>query len=178
MALIVADGTTNLATAEAYVSVDYVTTYAEEHNLDWDHSDTDEAEGAIRRGTVWLDARYRKRFTGIKVERRSQLLEWPRSGAYDRNGDYVDYLSIPREVQQATAEAAIRELADPGVLSPDITAGSIPKRVKVDVIEVEFANVEGTVAEQEPISTTIDDIMGNLLYGVGISRLAGKSLRC
>lgn len=178
MALIVADGTTNMDTAESYDSIAEVTTYATEHGLTWTTTSTAACEAILRNMSRWLDARYRTRFTGYKVNRRPQLLEWPRHDAYDRNDDYISHQIIPREVKAALAEAAVFEQANPGVLYPEITQGEIAKRIKVDVIEIEYANVEGTVQEQRPILTVVEDIMSNLLSGEGLSRLSGKSGRC
>lgn len=177
MALVVENGS-GLPNAESYISVADTLAYATLMGLTWAPGTTALAEGALRRATVWLEARYRNRYIGYKVNRRNQALEWPRHDAYDRNDDYIPFTTIPVEVIKANAEAAIRELADPGSLSPDITTGEIEKRIKVEGIEIEYANVSGTISEQRPISTVIDDIMGNLLKESGTSRLSGKSARC
>ena len=177
MALIVEDGT-GLSNAESYASVSFVTQYATDRGLVWSTAVEADNEAALRRATVWLDARYRNRFVGYKINRRDQALEWPRHDAYDRNGDYISYLTVPVEVAKANAEAAILELANPGVLSPLITTGEIARRIKVDVIEIEYARATALTQDQRPISTVVEDIMGSLLVSIGGSRLAGKTARC
>jgi len=175
MTLIVEDGT-GLSTAESYSSVAATQTYAASRGLAFDSTD-ELSEQALRRATTWLDSRYRSGFSGYPVHGREQMLEWPRHDAYDADGYYIPYTSVPREVIQATQEAAVRELAVPGSLSPDLIVGQLQKKIVVGPIEIEYAN-QSEAYDNRPISTVIDDILGGLLvYSSGTTKISGESYR-
>lgn len=175
MALVIEDGT-GKSNSESYVSVADTQAYAELRGLEFDASDED-AEAALRRATTWIDARYRSGFSGYRVNRRNQSLEWPRHDAYDAADNYVTYNTVPREIVQATEEAAIRELVEPGSLSPDLVTGETMKRVKVGPIEIDYAS-SSDAYDNRPISTVIDDILSSLLvYSGGSTRISGFTER-
>ncbi|QAZ45949.1 DnaT-like ssDNA-binding protein [Mesorhizobium sp. Pch-S] len=163
--LIVEDGS-GLANAESYVSVSDAVAYAAARALTFPASPTDKAEAALRRATAYIDNTYRTRFPGQRKEFRLQALEWPRVGVVDMNGFPVTSDEIPVEIVRAACEAAVRELAAPGSLTPDVTPGKVKKRAKVGDIEVEYAVGGGGVASQQPISPIIDGILAALI-GIG-----------
>lgn len=166
MALIVEDGS-GLANAESYVSVSDCAAYATARGLTFPATPEDKAEAALRRATSYIDNIYRTRFPGQRKKFREQGLEWPRVGVVDMNGFAVSSDEIPIEVIRATCEAAVRELASPGSLTPDVTPGKVKKRVRVEgAVEVEYAVGAGDVASQQPISPLIDGILAALI-GIG-----------
>lgn len=181
MALTVETGA-GLADADSYAALETINAYATSRGLTFvitGGTNEADAEAAARRGTVWLDATYRGRYPGRKANGRSQALEWPRINAYDRQvpPEYLESDEIPQEIIDACCEAAIREKASPGSLSPDVTPGAIVKRERVEgAVEVEYASQGASVASQRPISTVIDDILGSLL-GPRSSGLFGKAVR-
>jgi hypothetical protein len=165
MSLIIETGA-GLSGAESYVNLADAAAYAEARGLTFAISGDDEAlaEQALRRATTWLDATYRSQFPGDRKNLRQQALEWPRIGAYDRNGYNITDSEIPRELVAATIEAAVREKASPGALSPDVTPGQIAKMERVEgAVTVEYAIGSGVISDQRPVSTVIDDILGSLL---------------
>lgn len=162
MALITEDGS-GLANAESYVSVSDAAAYAAARGLTFPASPTDKAEQALRRATAWLDGRYRSRFPGQRKNGRDQALEWPRVYACDRDGNEIASDEVPVEIVNATIEAAVREMAAPSSLSPDVTPGKVKKRAKVDTIEVEYAVGTGTAYDQRPVVSVIDGILSGLL---------------
>lgn len=164
MALIVEDGS-GKSDAESYVSVSDCVSYAAARGLTFPAEPAANAEAALRRGTSWLDGAYRGSFPGRRKNGRAQALEWPRMDAWDnsRPPDPIRDDEIPVEIVHACCEAAIRELAAPGSLSPDVTPGQIEKRIKVEGIEIEYAIGAGTVAEQRPVVSIIDDILSSLI---------------
>ncbi len=179
MTLVIEDGT-GKADAESYASIADIAAYATARGLTFaitGGTNEADAEAAARRATVWLDATYRGRFTGRRTNGRAQALEWPRSGAYDNQvpPDYIESDEIPREIIDACIEAAVREKASPGSLSPDVTPGTVAKREKVGALEVEYFR-GGGVADQRPIATVIDDILAPLL-GPRPSGYSGKAVR-
>src|SRR5215217_9783086 len=134
MAIILEDGT-GLADSETYISVDDCDLYHTNRlNDSWSDGTDDEKEAALRRAMAYLEGHYGPRYTGTRRYGREQALMWPRSGATDSEGWVIDIDVVPIEVERATAEAALRELAEPGFLSPDVTtgaAGQITREKKV-----------------------------------------------
>ena len=67
-------------------------------------------------------------------------LRWPRCGVYDCDGILIDENTIPDQLKQATAELAVwlinNAAAGSGGESSNLPEGI--KRVKADVVEVEF----------------------------------------
>lgn len=104
------------------------------------------------------------RFGGVKAAGRDQLLAWPRIGAYDVDGTPIPDDVVPIEMEHATYEAALRELVQPGYLSPDYVPAQVIKREKVDVLETEYMGA-GAVADnpQQPVATLIRGIIAPLL---------------
>ncbi len=98
-------------TANAYVSRAYVLQYHEDRgNLHWVSGVgvTDaEREAAIVRATFYIDKRFRQRFRGFRMQS-DQSLAWPRTGAFDDDG--YQFESIPKQLQRACAEYALRAL--------------------------------------------------------------------
>ncbi len=130
--------------------------------------------GALVRATDYIDGRYRvllasgrwsSMFPGVRTAGRGQPNEWPRTGAVDYDGDPIQPDEIPDEVERATYEAALRELAAPGSLSPDFVAAEQVTREKVGPIEVSYADgaSAGGVLPNRPIIAVIDEILAPLL---------------
>lgn len=161
MTLIVTPGDPN---ADSYVSLADCLTYATNHGLPFEGGSGVTANGltgeqALRRATAWIDGTYRYRFAGIRVNVRLQAREWPRYDVVDPWGNYVDYLTIPVEVIQATCEAASREYASPGTLSPDLDRGGQIRKLKAGSVEIDYGNNATALT----LFGTIDGILGSLL---------------
>jgi hypothetical protein len=82
----------------------------------WATLDADVQQKALVRATSYIDKRFAFRFRGTR-RRRTQALAWPRLGAYDNDGFYID--AIPVQVFRAACEYAMRA-AYYNVLSPDV----------------------------------------------------------
>jgi len=76
----------------------------------WIAATTTQKQEALIAGTQYLDAKYTRSWRGIKTIS-TQRLAWPRQGIWDYDGLYVDENIIPRNVQEACAEAAVRSLS-------------------------------------------------------------------
>lgn len=162
MTIVVEDGT-GLPNAESYVSVADCVAYAVSRGLSFAESPPDDAEAALRRATTWIDGQFGARFTGRKTNGRAQALQWPRTDATDADGFDIASDEVPDEIIRATCEAAIRELATPGALSPDVKAGEIIAGASVSgAVSVQYATGAG-IDGQRPISTVIDDILAGLI---------------
>jgi hypothetical protein len=162
MTLIV-EGGSGLPDAESYASVADAVLYAVSHGLNFAESPEDDAEAALRRATTWIDGRFGGRFTGVKANGREQALQWPRKYAKDSDGFEIASDEVPDEIIRATCEAACRELASPGALSPDVKAGEVITAASVSgAVSVQYALNTG-VDGQRPIATVIDDILAGLI---------------
>lgn len=157
--------TAGAADADSYVSVADADTYhTARGTAAWTGEDAAK-EAALRRATAWLDGTYRSRLPGERRYDRTQALEWPRLSVYDSDGNPVDSDTIPREIVHATCEAAARELASAGSLSPDVTTADAVKRERVGPMEVEYAGIP-TATAKRPILTVVEDILSGLLMSV------------
>jgi hypothetical protein len=154
-----------VAAADAY--------HAARANAAWTGEDVAK-QAALLRASVYIDGRYRKLlasgvwqslFPGVKTEGRGQAREWPRTGAEDYEGHAIPSDQVPVEVEQATYEAALRELVEPGSLSPDFVAASTVKRQKVGPIEEEFSVAAGEdgAASVRPVISIIDEMIAPVL---------------
>ncbi|MGV6394516.1 DnaT-like ssDNA-binding protein [Pseudomonas caspiana] len=131
-------------------------------------------QAALIRASAYIDGRYRKQlpsgvwvslFPGTKTAGRSQSLEWPRTDAADYEDHPLAADEVPVEVERAAYEAAIRELASPGSLSPDYVASQTVKREKVGPIETEFATTAAFAGADavRPVIRIIDEIIAPVL---------------
>lgn len=175
--MLVVETGTGASESESYASVSDAASYATAHGLTFPASPEAPAEQALRRATTFIDATYRASFPGARTNGRSQALQWPRVDAYDREGEEIASDEIPAEIISATIEAAVREMAAPGSLSPDVTPGKVKKSAKVGDIAVEYAVMSGTAMEQRPVATVIDDILSGLLSIQRGPVLFGKAVR-
>lgn len=138
------------------------------------------AQEALLRASTYIDAAYSDQWIGLRTYGRNQPRDWPRSGAYDSEGHGIDKDEIPIEVRHATYECGLREMANPGSLQPDVTAGQIKERVRVGSVEVAYATRYG-IEGQSPTLTILDGILQPLLGGLAggglANALVGRGVR-
>lgn len=151
------DTTPGAQDADSYVSVEDCAAYAAKKGLAFPTSPAEPAEQALRRATAWLDSTYRIRFPGAATDV-WQALEWPRVGVIYR-GQPFDEDTIPQQIKDACCEAAVREMAEPGALAPDLERGGAVKRLKAGSVEVEYADS----ADLTTTFTTIDGLLSGVL---------------
>ena len=126
----------------------------------WVDSPADAAEAALIRASVWLDGAYGHRWPGTKTDG-EQYLAWPRTGATDYEGFAIADDVVPRAIEHATYEAALRELTTPGSLSPDYTPAQGVKSETVGPISVTYR--DGLGLQVRPIASVVDDILAGLI---------------
>lgn len=153
MALTVEDGT-GVAGADSYLSVAAADSYhTARDSQDWLGAGTQEKEIALRVATQYLDAMYGEEWVGVRTNGPDvQGLDWPRTGAWDRD-DFNHDATVPAAVQSATAELALRHVQGTTLL-PDFAAASSGielERTKVGPIETEKRWVVKTVAPTFPL---------------------------
>lgn len=130
-------------------------------NTAWAASTDPLRTAALIRATTFIDG-YRGRFPGYKADGRDQPLEWPRIGALDATGWAIPADAAPIEIEQATYEAALRELAKPGALSPDLSPAIRMKRVKAGPVETE-TEYAGSGFNAATTFSVIESILSGLL---------------
>jgi hypothetical protein len=155
MALVVEDGTA-LSNSNSYASEDTLDTYCDDRGIVLADGD---AEAALVRASQWIDSTYRFQFSGIRVKLRAQAMEWPRVGVIDGSGFYVAFDQIPTEIVKATCEAAIRELAEPGSLAPDLDRGGAIKAIQAGTARIDY----GANAAPQTVFQIIDGILAGLI---------------
>lgn len=168
MALILEDGTAPDG-ANSYADEDTLGTYTDYRAITLAAGD---AEAALIRATVALDATYRGRFGGYRTNGRNQSLEWPRTAAYDAEGNAIAGDEIPVEIINATCEFAIRELIEAGSTMPDLERGGAIKRLKAGSVEVEYAGNAGNAT----VFQIVDGILAGLL-GSPVASFVGRAVR-
>lgn len=128
-----------------------------------DHDD-DEIAAARLVASEFVDARYLASFPGLKVGMRAQVREWPRQGGSDRYGYAIPETSVPVEVENATYEAALRQLNSPGSLAVDWTPNKY-KSVSVDGAVSATYNTFSSAADVQTQFAIIDQILAPILTG-------------
>ncbi|WIF69748.1 hypothetical protein QN096_11615 [Metapseudomonas otitidis] len=154
-----------LAGASAY--------HAARGNGAWGSSTDDLQQAALVRASSFVDGLGTRlpepgkavlAFPGQKTGGRAQLLQWPRAGATDRNGDAIDPDLVPVEVEYATYEAALRELSAPGSLRPDFVRAGTVKREKLGPLETEFFDNTDVGADAVlPVLAVVDQLLAPLM---------------
>lgn len=167
--LVVEDGT-GLGNADAYVAATDVQAYAMANNMAFEPDSDQALDGAVRTATRYIDGAYRYRFSGLRLRQRDQALEWPRQSAVAMGQYPIGYNEIPRELKGAVCEAAVRELANPGTLSPDVSAPVTS--VRADTVSVDFGGAGYTAAQS---FMAIDMLLVPIL--MPMSALSGKAGR-
>lgn len=130
--------TTSGASADSYVTVTFAESYAIKHfrgtdKTTWDAAEFSDKEASLREATQWIDSMFGNRFVG-EIQSSSQALAWPRIGAEDRDGRYIN--DTPDAVKNATVALALSALG--GMLVPDESRGGRVKREKIGPLETEY----------------------------------------
>ena len=158
--------------------------HAARGNSAWGAAQSADRESALQRAADYIDGRYRfqtaggcwvSMFRGKRTDGRAQDLEWPRTGATDSEGNSIPDDEVPDEVERAAYEAALRELQEPGSLSPVFVASQQVTREKVGPVEVAYSDAQasGNMPANRPVVPAIDDILSGLIcdkppFGVGV----------
>lgn len=135
MAIIHEDGTI-VSGAQSYVSMSYADDYHSKHgNTAWAAATEPDREVALREGTSWIDARFKRLWQGWRVDK-DQPLDFPRQEVYYPDGWLVGSTVIPRDLKDAVCEAALRALS--GDLDPDLARGGRVKSQSVGPLSRTF----------------------------------------
>lgn len=160
---VVEDGSGQNQAANSYVSLDDAAAYCTDRGLIFAASPSVLAEAALVRASLAIDSRYAVSYPGYRMNGRQQGLQWPRAAAYDIAGWLIRDDEVPLEIRQATIEAAVRELATPGVMMPDLERGGRIDSIRAGSVSITYS---ATAAAQTTF-TLIDGILINILSGIG-----------
>lgn len=138
-------------------------------------TDDDQIEIGLLIASEWIDAAFRGQFEGLKVGGRNQIREWPRIGVQDIDGYYVGE-ALPREVENATYQAAYRQLKTPGIFYRDYTPSKYRNVAITGAISVQFA--VGSAFDFQTQMPAIAAVLAPVLIGgSSFSGLSGGSSR-
>jgi hypothetical protein len=150
---------------------------ARDNPLPADAADDDYVTAKLLKASEWIDGRYRPGFGGLKVGGRDQVREWARSGAFDVYGYAISSDSVPTEVENATYEAALKEMNSPGVLAVDWTPTRYKSAAVVGAVSVTYATFNGVLDLQTHFAI-VDQILSAILCsGQMSSPLSGPTAR-
>lgn len=122
--------TAGAVNANSYATVAECTAYHEAHlySSPWTGASATQKTAALVWATRLMDDQFEYEGYKATVE---QALQWPRGGAYDRNGYPIDYTEVPVEIKNAACEFARKLLETDRTADPDtlgfskIVVGSI-----------------------------------------------------
>lgn len=105
-----------------------------------------------QRGSSYIDGLYGPRFGGYPTAGFEQERAFPRTGAtFSTYGTSIPGDLIPRQIIEASYAAAYYEATNPDGLSAAVAAAGAVKREKVDVIEVEYFQGNGSALENATV---------------------------
>lgn len=136
--------------------------FADRGNVAWGGAGENDRIAALVRGSQVVDGLYEPRFPGLRAGGYEQALSWPRRAAVTANGEAIPDDIVPLPVTYAAYEAAAVELADPGSLTPVVTAAQTVKREKVGPLETEYAaagSLDDSIAAARPVLTMLDGLL-------------------
>lgn len=177
MTIIVEDGTI-VTLANSYQSIsdaDNYFTYERPAVADWEGLDDEVKEASLRFAVRLLDTLC---WLGRRTSPSVQELAFPRALLWDEDRrQYFSNSVIPRFLKSAQAELAIALAREDRSLIGELAGGSGLKRVKIDVLEIEWA--QGAAKTAEDAKPLIPDLVLLLLdeYLCGTRGMQVKTLR-
>lgn len=135
------------------------------NNTAWTSADSATKLAALLVASEYIDGKYGEEFCGRRTGLRAvQVREWPRQGIYDeRTGEAISATDVPREVEYATYEAALRHIASPGSLLVDVTKGTRISKVAVSgAVSVEYEGI-GDLSDMQVSIPAIDRLLSIFL---------------
>lgn len=141
-------------------------------NAAWAAADVDDAKhtAALIRGSQALDAFYGERYPGV-IASVEQYLFWPRKNVTWRGRALADD-TIPKPIECAAYELALRELVRPGSLAPDAVAGPQKVLTRVDKIQWEVVGNATTRAVLPIVDGILAEILSPIPTGTTVTTLA------
>ncbi len=130
---------------------------------------------ALIRATDYLDMRFK--YVGSKIFARDQTTQWPRTDAYDKDGELI--IGVPKEVKSALNEYAARALVQELAPDPTVDASGFAvqsKREKVGPLEEETVYMTSGPGSQQTVIRAYpaaDSLLKGLTRGTGKKVIRG-----
>lgn len=105
----------------------------------------------------------------------TQALAWPRTGVIDCHGRAVDPLTVPLDVQRATASYALALLSDTSQGSTGVAAGTV-KRTQLGDTSVEYFQPGTTQTQRTSPVTHVPHEVAQMLTCLGSTLRRGLSI--
>lgn len=133
---------------------------------------------ALLIASEYIDQKYRGSFPGYKTGGRDQEREWPRGWAFDREGYSLPVDAVPREVENATYEAAYQQWSAPGSLFVNATLGQTLRSVSVEgAVSLTYSGASN-IFDMQLSMPSVDAAIAPVLTGGGAgSSLSGAAVR-
>lgn len=159
------DATPGGPLANAYCDVATATLLLSEqlYTTDWTTATVPEQETSLIWATRLLDEQMY--WPGYPTTT-TQALAWPRSGVIDCHGRPVDPMSIPLDVQRATATYALALLSDPSQGSTGVPVGTV-KRTQLGDTSVEYFQPGTTTTQSTSPVTHVPRDVAQMLTCLG-----------
>lgn len=160
---LIAETGAGLPDATTYASIAQADAYhLARRNTAWiDGSVADDFKAAaLIRATDFLDGLYRARWAG-RPTTPAQALCWPRAYAWTPSG-LLPSDALPAALVRACCEAALRELQEPGGLTPDIYPGERAISEVVGPLQVDYAP-GGSPTDVLPVAVAVERLVAPLL---------------
>jgi len=145
----------------SYVDVATASTYFQHaiHASAWRSASNNDKTSALVTATRMLD---RQRWLGEKYQPApTQVLDWPRSGLVDEEGQPIDETTVPQFVLDATCELGLQLISNAAVQDQNSTGSNI-KSLKAGSAEIEYF-ATGTSGTRFP--TIVQELIGQYLEG-------------
>jgi len=125
----------------------------------------DNRETALREATQYIDTTFFSKWVGSQGTK-EQALNWPRVGAFSKNGFTIDTDEIPQELKTATIEMSVRAITT-DIFNVDLTQQGlvIQERKKVASLEKEIHYQSGVV--QKKSFQKVNEILKPILKSGG-----------
>lgn len=152
-ALVATAGASN---ANTYCTRAAATQYDDNHpqsGTTWSGSSSDEKGQALLMATQLLDQHIE--WTGAASDV-IQILEWPRIGMWDRNGNAMDSDSIPDELVNATAEFA-RQIIAADRMADDAVSTKGITQLKAGPVSLTFSGRKGAKVVPDAVYYLLED---------------------
>lgn len=167
--IIVEDGS-EVANANAYISVADVRTYAANRGVTLSNDD-DAIAAMLIKATDYLET-FACQYLGVPTSS-TQSLQWPRKGVVFNCDEYPS-TAIPKNLIAAQAQA-VMAIAEGIALQPNFTAQDYVVKEKVDVIETTYA--DPIQVGVKPVLTAVDALLAPLFGKCANSGAAIRTIR-
>ena len=164
--IIVEDGS-GVTGANSYISYDTFNTYCTTRGHDISSYTESQLSGAIIKGADYLDRAWF--WPGYRTSS-SQAMQWPRTGAYYRDGYYIESTEIPTGLACAQSEYAFASLSES--LYPGSDTSNI-KSISESVSSLKTSTTYFENVSADPIFTHGDNCVKNIR---GVTKVNGPKI--